>query len=310
MKSVAQIIFLLIAVSVSAQQNKYEEWYFNTKDSLRIYVKESLSKSTDTVIVLHGGFGANHDYMLDATKGLEDQFHFVFYDQRGSLMSQPSAPEKYLTFDKNVGDIETLMKALNIKKAKFLCHSMGTLVGMEFLKQHPEMVKNMVLAGALTPVAKSAEDVFTKRQNEQVKFLMERKEVKDLLQPYERIQNLPPREAIRKWRIQFASVNSYQLNKSLQNFKGGMAYFNQRVANAMPKTINWNYDFRDAMNKNGKITVINGEYDFMDFGSKTYSENIKNYPSIELKVIPNSGHNVWSDEPELFKKELEKALRK
>lgn len=310
MKSLVQIIFLLIAVSVSAQQNKYEEWYFNTKDSLRIYVKESLSNSTDTVIVLHGGFGANHDYMLDATKGLEDQFHFVFYDQRGSLMSQPSAPEKYLTFDKNVGDIETLMKALNIKKAKFLCHSMGTLVGMEFLNQHPEMVKNMVLVGALTPVAKFAEDVFTKRQNEQVKFLMERKEVKDLLQPYEKIQNLPPREAIRKWRIQFASVNSYQLNKSLQNFKGGMAYFNQRVANAMPKTVKWNYDYRDAMNKNGKITVINGEYDFIDFGSKTYSGNIKNYPSIELKVIPNSGHNVWSDEPEIFKNELEKALRK
>ena len=310
MKFLAPIIFLLIAVSLSAQQNKYEEWYFNTKDSLRIYVKESLSTSKDTVIVLHGGFGANHYYMLDATKGLEGRFHFVFYDQRGSLMSQPSAPEKYLTFDKNVGDIETLMTALNIKKAKFLCHSMGTLVGMEFLKQHPEMVKNMVLVGAMTPVAKSVDDVFTKRQTEQVKFLMERKEVKDLLQPYEKKQNLSPREATRKWKIQFASVNSYQLNKSLQNFKGGMAYFNQKVANVMPKTVNWNYDYLDAMNKNGKITIINGEYDFMDFGSKTYSENIKNYPSIDLKVIPNSGHNVWSDEPEHFKEELEKALSK
>ena len=121
---------------------------------------------------------------------------------------------------------------------------------------------------------------------------------------------LSPREATRKWKIQFASVNSYQLNKSLQNFKGGMAYYNQRVANAMPKTVNWNYDCRDAMNKNGKITIINGEYDFMDFGSTTYSENIKNYPSIDLQVIPTSGHNVWSDEPEHFKKELEKALSK
>lgn len=138
MKVLVQIICFFFAALFSAQQNKYEEWYFNTKDSLRIYVKESLSTSKDTVILLHGVFGANHDYMLDATKGLEGQFHFVFYDQRGSLMSQPSAPEKYLTFDKNVGDIETLMTALNIKKAKFLCHSMGTLVGMEFLKQHPE----------------------------------------------------------------------------------------------------------------------------------------------------------------------------
>lgn len=310
MKVIVQIICFFSAAVFSSQQNKYEEWYFNTKDSLRIYVKESLSTSKDMVIVLHGGFGANHDYMLDATNGLEDRFHFVFYDQRGSLMSQPSAPEKFMTFDKNVGDIETLMKALNIKKAKFLCHSMGTLVGMEFLKQHPEMVKNMVLVGAITPVAKSADDVFTKRQNEQVKFLMERKEVKDLLQSYEKIQTPSPRDMTRMWRIQFASVNSYQLTKSLQNFKGGMAYFNQKVANVMPKTVNWNYDYREGMSKNGKITVINGGYDFMDFGSTTYSENIKNYPSIDLKVIPNSGHNVWSDEPEHFKEELEKALSK
>ena len=144
MKTSFQFLLLLFAISLSAQKNKYEEWYFNTSDSLRIYVKESLSNSTDTVIVLHGGLGANHDYMLDATKNLEKDFHFVYFDQRGSLMSEPSAKEKSLTFDKNVEDIFTLMQELRIKKAKFFCHSMGTLVGMEFLKKYPQMVNNMV----------------------------------------------------------------------------------------------------------------------------------------------------------------------
>ena len=39
----------------------------------------------DTVLVLHGGFGAEHSYMLTALRPLEKQYHFVLYDQRGSL---------------------------------------------------------------------------------------------------------------------------------------------------------------------------------------------------------------------------------
>lgn len=307
MKTITNILFLLFAINISAQHKNYEEWYFNTTDSLSIYVKESVNNSKDTVIVLHGGFGANHDYLLDATAGLENRYHFVFFDQRGSLLSTPSAPDKKMTFEKNVGDISTLLNELKIKKAKFLCHSMGTLVGMEFLKKHPEQVKSMVLVGAIPAVAANAEEVFSKRQNEQVGFLMNRPEVKELLRPYECIKNPSGRDRYNMWKIKFASVNSYQLNKSLKNFKGGMGFFNQRVANAMPKTVNWKYDYRDAMNKNGKVTVINGAYDFIDFNSENYLRNIKNYPKIELKLIPNTGHNIWSDEPELFKKELQKA---
>ncbi len=87
-KNLFILVFAFLAsLSIKAQDINYEEWYMNTSDSVRIYVKELKSISNDTVIFVHGGFGANHDYMLDALKGLEKEFHFILYDQRGSLLS-------------------------------------------------------------------------------------------------------------------------------------------------------------------------------------------------------------------------------
>lgn len=308
MKTIISVFLILFSITTSAQETSYYEWYFNTTDSLRIFVKESRSISKDTVIVIHGGFGANHDYMLDATKGLERDFHFVYYDQRGSLLSEPNAVEKSLTFQKNTEDIVTLMNELGIKKAKFLCHSMGTLVGMEFLKNHPERVKNMVLVSAIPPVATRSEDVFNSRYAEQVKFLLNRPEVQHLLKPFESLKSANARERTQIWRIKFAAINTYQLNKSVTNIKGGMAYYNQRVGNIMPKRVNWNFDYRDAMNKNGKVTVIYGAYDFIDFKGENYRKLISNYPQINFRLIDRAGHNIWTDEPTMFEKELSFAL--
>lgn len=59
------------------QDPNYSEWYL-IRDDVEIFVKE-MGRGQDTVLVLHGGFGANHDYMIDAIDGLEERFHFVFF---------------------------------------------------------------------------------------------------------------------------------------------------------------------------------------------------------------------------------------
>ncbi|MGL5891213.1 MAG: alpha/beta fold hydrolase, partial [Bacteroidia bacterium] len=157
----------------------YEEWYLKTSDSTDLYVRE-LGSGKDTVIIVHGGFGANHDYLLDAIEGLETQYHFVLYDQRGSLMSP--APESKLTFPKNVDDLHRLITELKLNKAKIICHSMGTLVGMEYLRLHPDRVSNLVLIGALPAKADTigGSSIFSKRYMDQLDYLTKRKEVIDL----------------------------------------------------------------------------------------------------------------------------------
>jgi len=275
-----------------------------TKDSLDIYVKE-LGIGKDTVIIVHGGFGANHYYMLDAIKGLENKYHFILYDQRGSLLSP--APLEKLTFQKNVDDLFLLIKQLKLKKVKIMSHSMGTLVSMEFLKQHPEMVSNLVLIGCIPTKSDSISSVFSNRVNEQMTYLSERKELKDLIKPYQERENtLSDKEKTEYWRIQFASGNIYKI-ENYNLLKGGRAFYNQNAA-IMGQTLNWQYDYRPVLNANGKVTIIQGDYDFLDFNADNHKKLLTDYPKVQIKVIKNAGHNIWIDDPVLFKNNLVIAL--
>lgn len=309
------ILITLQSIFLFAQDKNYSEWYLQRED-VDIFVKE-IGTGKDTIIVLHGGFGANHDYMIDPIKGLKNKFHFILYDQRGSLLS-PTKKEN-LTFQKNVDDLYGLTKALKLKRVKLFCHSMGTLVGMEFTKQHPELVTNLVLAGALIPKSDALESVFSDRQKKQVSFLLNRKEVLQLAKPYKvkgidsikSIQDIEKSRLTHKdltdyWRLKFAAVNIYDLKKS-NLLKGGRAYYKQD-ASVMSETVNWDYDYRKVMNDETKTTVINGEFDFLDFEGKIYKSLIEGYPNIRLNLIPDAGHNAWIDQPRLFKEYLVKGL--
>jgi pimeloyl-ACP methyl ester carboxylesterase len=314
MKTPLLLFLLALTGQVISQSTTYTEWYLSTPDSLDpynqdIYVRE-LGTGKDTVVVIHGGFGANHDYMLDAIKGLEKKYHFVLYDQRGSLLSP--APVEQLTFQKNVGDLDLLIHQLGCKQVKIMAHSMGTLVAMEYLNQHPEKVSSLVLVGAIFSKSDSIGSVFSKRYEEQVRFLSTRTEITKLpiYQRYVALngQFTSDRERTESNRLAFAAVNIYKIER-YQLMRGGFHYFKPE-ASVMAETMNWKYDYREALNRNSKTTILFGDHDFIDFNAEQHTSLIRDYPNIHLQLIHQAGHNIWIDEPVLFRKELDKALKR
>lgn len=314
-KTMLLILILLSSLTLSAQDQHYTEWYLQREDA-DIFVKE-LGSGKDTVIVIHGGFGANHDYMMDAIKGLSRRFRFVLYDQRGSLLS-PAAKED-LSFQKNIADLHALVRALKLQQVKLFCHSMGTLVGMEFARQYPELVSHLVLAGAVPPKSDSMQSVFSERYTRQVSFLAKRESVRALIAPFrdKGVGSLKSSEDIDRsglshkdltdyWRIGFASVNLYDVKKHTL-LKGGRAYY-KADASVMSETVNWQYDYRQILNTHMKTTFINGDHDFFDFNGETFKHLLKDYKHIDLRIIPQAGHNSWIDQPARFRSDLRQAL--
>ena len=109
------------------------QWYMNTTDAdgakLTHYIAEYgvESKPGNTVIVLHGGWGAEHSYLVPAIKPLADEYRFVLYDQRGSLRS-PAVPPAKITYDALVEDLDQLRQRLGLEKVTLKAHSMGNML--------------------------------------------------------------------------------------------------------------------------------------------------------------------------------------
>jgi len=123
------------------------EWYLrNHEDSVDLYILE-YGRGDDTVLVIHGGFGAEHSYLREAFEGLYDRFHFIFYDQRGSLRSP--CPIEKISVDHHISDIEAIRKEFGIKRLNLFGHSNGSTLGVLYLSQYPNHVGTMVVTASV-----------------------------------------------------------------------------------------------------------------------------------------------------------------
>jgi len=300
---------LLFAVCCSAQQRELpsEEWYLPTTDRMaRLYVLE-FGKG-DTIVVVHGGFGAEHSYLLGAVRFLADQFHIVMYDQRGSLRSP--CPDSAISVQKHIDDLELLRKALNLQRMTIIAHSMGTFLAMQYLKQYPSNVKRLVLLGAL-PVFASSFDSTMQAIMLNAESLGNRPEVQSELQKAGLDKDsLSAKESTFAWRIRFASANLFHLDR-WRLMPGGMVFYSARAGSATSQTMPRSWDFREAFARHPfPIVIINGDVDYCDPAGKTNRSLLANIKNVEVITIKNAGHCSWIDNPDSFQKALRRSLNK
>jgi proline iminopeptidase len=101
--------------------------------------------SSPPVIVLHGGPGGDYRALLDL-KGLADEFFVIFYDQRGSGLSE-RLPDAAYTVDLLVEELDGVVDRYGKgRKVHLVGHSWGAMLATAYLGRHPEKVARAVLA--------------------------------------------------------------------------------------------------------------------------------------------------------------------
>lgn len=126
------------------------EWSLSVGEGCSLYVREYGDRSLPTRVVLHGGWGAEHSYLLDAFVGLEQHFHLVFYDQRGSLRSWKCDTES-ISVARHVEDLEQLRLALGLERLDVIGHSMGAVLAGAYLRKYPERTGRLVMVSPGLP---------------------------------------------------------------------------------------------------------------------------------------------------------------
>jgi len=113
------------------------------------------------VVVLHGGPGAHHDYLLPHFDALARGRRLRYYDQRGGGRS-PVARDVSVGWRTHVDDLNALIDVWSLAPATILGYSWGGLLALLYAATFPERVARLALVSP-APVSKEHRDEFQKR---------------------------------------------------------------------------------------------------------------------------------------------------
>lgn len=117
-----------------------------------------------TMLLLHGGPGADHSLFKPEFAALSDLAQVIYLDQRGSGRSDAGAPATW-TWPQWADDVAAFCRVLDIARPVLVGTSSGALVALHCAARHPELVAGLILdspLGVPTTLAETLE-VFERR---------------------------------------------------------------------------------------------------------------------------------------------------
>lgn len=250
------------------------------------------------VIVLHGGPGAHHDYLLPQFDRLADGRRLRYYDQRGGGRSAVGR-DVSVGWEEQVADLDALIDHWDLAPATVLGYSWGGLLAMLHLVRHPDRVARLALVSP-APVWREGrrrfEETFAARMQ-----APEIQEARRRLQESDLRERDP--EAYRRRAFEL-SVAGY--------FKDPTAVHDLtpfRVTGRTQQAV-WDslgdYDLRDEL---GRIAadarVFHGRHDPIPLDE---AERVASLLRADLVVFEESGHCPYVEETDRFVRELDAWL--
>ncbi len=98
----------------------------------------------DTAVVLHGGPGLHHGYLVPALAGLLPGRTLIFYDQRGRGRST-GVDTLTLSPDTDVADLEAVRVRFHLARMTVIAHHWGAAVAGLYAARHPDRVARVLM---------------------------------------------------------------------------------------------------------------------------------------------------------------------
>lgn len=109
---------------------------------------ETFGSPTDKMlVVLHGGPGSDYRYLLNCKEFANHDYYVVFYDQRGSGLSERHSKNSY-SIQTMIDDLDAVIahyKTSPSQKVFLLGHSWGAMLATAYINQHPTAIRGVVL---------------------------------------------------------------------------------------------------------------------------------------------------------------------
>ena len=248
------------------------------------------------LIIIHGLYGSS-DNWLSIGKKLADNFEVFLIDQRTHGKSPHSQDHNYQLLKE---DLREFMDNQSIEKAIIMGHSMGGKTAMFFAVDYPEKVSNLIIID-ISPLAYKTTNsnqllahasIIRAMYNLDFYGITSRKEIDNIL------AKSIPENRIRQFllkNIKRSKDNEYSWSLNIKTIKN-------ELTNIME-----GFDENQIEITDFPILFIKGENS--DYILDNDKEAISQFfPFAKIKTIPNAGHWLHAEQPELFLKKLKEFI--
>lgn len=121
----------------------------------RVWTKRTGNNPDVKVLLLHGGPGLTHEYLLAFDSWLpEAGVEFYYYDQLGSGWSDAPDDPSLWRIDRFVDEVEQVSQALGLTANDFVLYgqSWGGILAIEYALAHPQRLKGLVISNMMASV--------------------------------------------------------------------------------------------------------------------------------------------------------------
>jgi proline iminopeptidase len=258
----------------------------------RLFFK-SLGKR-EPILVVHGGPGMDHTYLLPGMTGLARAHRVVFYDQRGSGRTEGDVNASTVSFDRFLSDIDALIDSLKLGQPVLLGHSWGGFVAMRYAAKYPGRLRALILM--------NTEEPGQRYEAESIRLMRQRLTREDSVE-VARIAKTP----------EMARSDTSAINATLR------IYFRATFADrSLADRLAVDLDTRTAKNMAPVATLVMGPLMKSDFWSEVATirvptlivqgaqdviplalprELAKTIPFAQLAIIENAGHFPYIEKP-------------
>lgn len=319
-------IFIPRSYEVPQMHNRKSTQYWDLPTGSNIAYKLVSAKGIKKpfpIIYLHGGPGGfiSERYIFMLAPLSEDGYDIYLYDQIGSGQSERLSNIKEYTADRHKKDLEEIFKKIGADKVILIGQSWGAVLATLFIADNPNRVEKIIFTGAAS-IQPTREELFNITAPDSLHLKKP---------PYSNREANGKTQNIRSsttafWARTFGKklapdkeVDDFQtyLNRELNKAtvcdstkalkaEGGGGFYVQVM------TVKSFSEIKDPRTKlrNCKVPILimRGQCDSQPWGF--VNEYLELFPNHQLKIIPDAGHSISVEQPELYLKTIRDFLNK
>jgi len=270
----------------------------------QIFGKENSRKTP--LLVLHGGPGSAHNYLLGLAALAKDDRQVIFYDQLGCGKSDHPDNDSLWQIPLFVEEVTVIRKALDLDKIHLLGHSWGGMLAIEYLLTKPNGIQSAVLASPMISMPLYNAEV------EKLKKVLPGDTYK-ILRTHELAGTTSSEQYAQAYNVYkkyyLFRGNEFPAKYSAPNRNGDDVYSKMwGVSEAYGNGTMKNWDrIKQLHNILVPTLITSGQYDELTPWQAGVARN--HIPNSQLKIFTNGSHLVHIEQEQLYLEELADFLK-